>query len=72
MCMVNFCINMEDTGLQNKFTKEEIENAKEVVRNFYDNKHNNISKFNKAIEVFNYFYPDGTFEQLKTWSKKGK
>lgn len=68
--MVHFYINMEGTGLQNNFSQDEIKKAKKIVKDFYDNRCNNLNKLNWAIDVFNCFCPNGTFEQLKQWTKE--
>lgn len=46
---------------------KEIVAAKKAVNDFY-NGLANINKFNKAIEIFNELYPNGTFEDLKKWA----
>lgn len=48
-------------------SNEEIIAAKKAVNDFY-NGLTNINKFNKAIEIFNELYPNGTFEDLKKWA----
>ena len=46
---------------------EEVIAAKKAVNDFY-NGLANVNKFNKAIEIFNELYPNGTFEDLKKWA----